>query len=88
MNENMVITTKFKFESRLCRGEVLSPITSVVLSGNRFVNFANMNVSLRYLILSNYCRIFTLKRKGEHFRFFNRVLDEMLNLALMYPKVR
>ena len=62
----MLIATKFRFGSRLCKGNVLAPLTSVVLNENRF------DCSLLGWVL--YLKI-TCKRIRKK-KIINKVLDE------------
>lgn len=86
--QNMLVVTKFMFESQLCVGKVLAPPHICFTQQNRLVSFAKKCVSLCYLISYNYCVVFIRWIKGKNFRFFIRVIGDTLNHAPMYPHLQ
>lgn len=78
----MVVATKFRFESRLCEGKVLAPLTSVVLNGNYLVSFTNIVLDLVYLFSYDYYKF--EKKKRTKNKFLVMVLDKIVSLSHTY----
>lgn len=80
-----MVAIKFGFGSLLCKGKILAPLTSVVLSGNHLVRFVN-----RMLAYIFFLRVIgMLKRKNKMSqKGFIKVLDKIVGLTSMYPRVR
>lgn len=82
----MVVTTKFGFGSRLCKGNVLTTFTFVVLNWNHLIRFVN-----RIIVYVICFLLITKCLKGKEKvpnKFFITVLDKIAGLASTNPQVR
>lgn len=63
----MVVTIKYGFGCRLCEGNVLEPLTSIILNDNRLVNFVNMSVSVILFVFFLIITLYLQKKERENF---------------------
>lgn len=76
----MVVETKFKFESRLCEGNIITPLTFVVLKWSK--------VLVCVICFIRVVKSVKRKEKGSQKGFFINVSDEIAGLAPTSLRVR